>query len=67
MYFEGGVDRISQHTGPVGMGYERDKDVSKCFGPNNWKEALPLLEIKRTVGDTNLGRKIRRVYLYIEI
>ena len=49
------------------MGYERDKDVSKCFGPNNWKEALPLLEIKRTVGDTNLGRKIRRVYLYIEI
>ena len=47
------------------MGSERGKDFSKCFGPNSWKETLTLLEIEKTLGDTDLGRKIGRVYLYI--
>lgn len=39
---------------------ERDKDNATRSRPN-WRNALPLLEIEKTMGGIALGRKVRGV------
>lgn len=67
--FEGRIDRISWQTRPDGdrVWEESIQDESRSLGPDNWKNASPLLETEKTMGGRALGRNQEVLFAHLDL